>query len=102
MIRPTWDVEGGSEHSRHAWFVEGTGHCFYYAIDGIRWPGQEGSEGSRWEGMQGATEGDRVGLLLNLDRGSMTVYIRTASASVCMMVDMLCTSLSLISTHLPT
>ena len=32
-------------------------------------------DGHDWEGMQNATkEGDRIGMLLDLDQGSMTVY----------------------------
>jgi hypothetical protein len=46
------------------------GHCFYDTCDGQRFPGD-----SDWEGMQGAMkEGDHIGLLLDLDQGSMTVY----------------------------
>jgi hypothetical protein len=64
VIRPGWDVEGG----QYANSVDG--HCFCDAFDGRRYPGNHS-----WEGMQGATElGDRIGLLLDLDQGSMTVY----------------------------
>jgi hypothetical protein len=64
VIQPGWDVEGG----RYAHGVYG--HCFYYTGNGFRFPG-----GRDWEGMEGATElGDRIGLLLDLDQGSMTVY----------------------------
>ena len=46
------------------------GHCFYYTTNGRRWPGQ-----NAWEGMQGAREqGDCIGMLLDLDQGSMTVW----------------------------
>jgi hypothetical protein len=63
-IRPGWDMEGG----KNAYGVDG--HCFYNTDDGSRYPG-----GWDWEGMQGAMEqGDRIGLLLDLDQGSMTVY----------------------------
>ena len=31
-------------------------------------------EGIDWEGMQGADQGDRIGMLLDLDQGSMTVW----------------------------
>jgi hypothetical protein len=64
VIRPGWDVEGG----RDAWSVDG--HCFYATDSGSRYPGNHD-----WEGMQDAREeGDRIGMLLDLDQGSMTVY----------------------------
>jgi hypothetical protein len=62
-IRPGWDVEGGK--LAHA--VDG--HCFYYTAYGLRFP-----DGRDWEGKQDAQDGDRIGLLLDLDQGSMTVY----------------------------
>ena len=64
VIRPGWDVEGG----KNAQDVHG--HCFYATGNGCRFPG-----GHDWEGMQHAREdGDRIGLLLDLDQGTMTVY----------------------------
>jgi hypothetical protein len=64
VIRPGWDVEGG--HSAQAV----GGHCFYYTFYGTRYPGHH-----TWEGIQGAREeGDRIGMLLDLDQGSMAVY----------------------------
>jgi hypothetical protein len=64
VIRPGWDVEGG-ESAQHV-----DGHCFYTTYSGLRYPGSHS-----WEGMQNATEdGDRIGLLLDLDQGTMTVY----------------------------
>jgi hypothetical protein len=46
------------------------GHCFYYTWTGARYPGF-----GVWEGSQGVVEaGDRIGLLLDLDQGTMTVY----------------------------
>ena len=47
------------------------GHCFYNTGHGARWPGPNG-----WEGMQSITcqQGDRIGMLLDLDQGSMTVW----------------------------
>jgi hypothetical protein len=57
-------MEGGQD-AEH-----GDGHCFYGTLNGHRSPG-----GHDWEGMQGAREeGDRIGMLLDLDQGSMTVY----------------------------
>jgi hypothetical protein len=64
VIRPGWDVEGG----QHAYVVDG--HCFYYTASGDCYPSL-----SEWEGMQSAMkQGDRIGLLLDLDRGTMTGY----------------------------
>ena len=65
-MRPGWDVEGGE----NAHVVDD--HCFYMycTSDGSRCPSF-----NKWEGMtqQGATEqGDRIGMLLDLDQGSMT------------------------------
>ena len=68
VIRPGWDVEGGAggvdEDSE-----EVDGHCFYYTYTGTRFP-----DNSNWEGRQPAKPGDRIGMLLELDQGSMTVW----------------------------
>ena len=45
------------------------GHCFYSTFYGERYPGMQ-----EWEGMQEAEQGDCIGMLLDLDQGSMTVY----------------------------
>ena len=68
VIRAGWDVEAGQEAE------EVDGHCFYATGDGRRWPAN--AHGRRnWEGMQGVEEpGDRIGLLLDLDQGSMSVW----------------------------
>jgi hypothetical protein len=63
VIRPGWEVEGG----QLAYGVDG--HCFYDTFTGHRCPGYH-----EWEGRQGATNGDRIGMLLDLDQGTMTVY----------------------------
>jgi hypothetical protein len=63
VIRPGWDVE------REVDAYSVPGHCFYATDDGSRYPDDNG-----WEGSQVAEEGDRIGLLLDLDQGSMTVY----------------------------
>jgi hypothetical protein len=64
VIRPGWDVEGGQRPQ------DPEGHCFFYTHGGWRMPG-----GRDWEGKQDAMEeGDRIGMLLDLDQGSMTVY----------------------------
>ena len=64
VLRPGWDVEGGAG----AFHVDG--HCFYSTANGVRWPGPR-----EWEGRQDARQaGDRIGMLLDLDQGSMTVW----------------------------
>jgi hypothetical protein len=64
VIRPGWDVEGGKQ----AHNVDG--HCFYCTGNGHCFPGNHD-----WEGRQSANEeGDRIGMLLDLDQGTMTVY----------------------------
>jgi hypothetical protein len=63
-IRPGWDVEGRTSAAHE------DGHCFYYAHTGCHFPGRHD-----WEGMQPAhDEGDRIGMLLDLDQGTMTVF----------------------------
>jgi hypothetical protein len=57
VIRPGWDVEGEEDMDS----VDG--HCFYCTCSG-----------HDWEGRQGAKQGDRIGLLLDLGQGSMTVF----------------------------
>ena len=66
VIRPGWDVEGG-EYAHHVF-----GHCFYmyFTGNGNRHPGN-----LDWQGSQHATEhGDRIGMLLDLDQGSVSVW----------------------------
>jgi hypothetical protein len=70
VIRPGWDVKGG----KNAEDVDDRphvvdGHCFYGTGSGWRYPGARD-----WEGMQNAKQGDRIGMLLDLDQGTMTVY----------------------------
>ena len=66
VIRPGWDVEGGEEADA----VDG--HCFYDTDTGRRFPSYHD-----WEGRQSARKlGDRIGLFLDLDQGTMTVYNR--------------------------
>ena len=63
VIRPGWGVAGVNA-------MDEDGHCFYQTGGGRRHPGW-----INWGGMQGAREqGDRIGLLLDLDQGSMTVW----------------------------
>jgi hypothetical protein len=64
VIRPGCDVEGG-KRAQHV-----DGHCLYATRSGCRYPGD-----NDWEGMQRVRkEGDRIGMLLDLDQGTMTVY----------------------------
>ena len=65
VIRPGWDVRGGRG---------GGGGCRQplLLLHGRR---ETLPEFSDWEGMRGAEEdGDRIGMLLNLDHGSMTIW----------------------------
>lgn len=67
VIRPGWALRGDGFHS-YPFTVHD--HCFFDTTDGRSYPYDIG-----WHGMEDATEGDRIGLLINLDRGgSMTVY----------------------------
>ena len=64
VIRPGWDVEGGENAPWE------DGHCFYATYNGVSYP-----SGMRWGGEQDARErADRIGMLLDLDQGSMTVW----------------------------
>eukprot|EP01046_Picozoa_sp_COSAG06_P010644 COSAG06_NODE_584_length_14005_cov_23.423486_15_plen_307_part_00 len=64
VIGADWNVQRG-EGAHNV-----QGHCFYYTTyNGRRYPGS-----SDWEGMQGAREGDRIDLLLDLSAGSMSVF----------------------------
>ena len=65
VLRPGWDVEGG------AGALNADGHGFdYRTANGRREPGWRD-----WEGMQDANKkGDCIGILLDLDQGSMTVW----------------------------
>jgi hypothetical protein len=69
-VRPGWDVERCDVTGAHSVAAATLyGHCLYYSLSGKRWP-----DNGAWEGMQPAREGDRIGLLLDLDQGSLTVY----------------------------
>ena len=63
VVRLAWDVEGGE----NAHGVDG--QSFYYTDNGRRFPGNR-----HWEGRQPARQSDRIGMLLDLDQGSMTVW----------------------------
>ena len=74
VIRPGWDVEGEREADGEGppdvEFESKGDHCFFDTEDGHRMPGDHS-----WEGAQNATErNDRIGMLLDLDQGSMTIW----------------------------
>ena len=60
-----FDVENKNSHTHEG---EHKG-CVYYHKTGERFPGL-----GKWEGIQPAFKGDRIGMELDLDAGSMTVY----------------------------
>ncbi len=64
VVRPSWDVEGG-QSAPHV-----DVHCFYDTYDGACYPSY-----NHWGSRENAMEqGNRIGLLLDLDQGTMTVY----------------------------
>jgi len=68
VVRPRWDVEGGHDAALDRQ------HRFYATAGGYRLPRFTGFYDD-WPGQQPAREpGDRIGLLLDLEQGSMTVY----------------------------
>ena len=72
IMRPGWcsadDRQGqDSYHSRGVYFEQD--HCFYYTNTGHAHPGQR-----KWKGMRNAIEGDRIGLVLDLELCSLSVY----------------------------
>ena len=72
-IRPGWGVEGDvmwNDDNEGAAHSVG-GHCFYGTYDG--WSFHLARK-QAWEGRQAARSGDCIGMLLDLDQGSMTVW----------------------------
>ena len=67
VIWPGFDVEGQTP----AFAVDAVhGHCFYATFNGRHFPSNPD-----WEGRQAAKEqGDRIGMLLDLDQGSMSIW----------------------------
>ncbi len=67
VIRPGWDVEGGKNAQNQP------EHCFYYAVNGACYP----ERNQDWVGARGLDGSPHtcVGLLIDLDVGSMTVYL---------------------------
>ena len=69
VVRPNWDAASGL----HA--HEQGHHVFYHTGSGQRFLGKRSQRRKRkWPGMMRAAEGDCIGLLLDFDEGSMTVY----------------------------
>eukprot|EP01046_Picozoa_sp_COSAG06_P055568 COSAG06_NODE_10258_length_1716_cov_2.036487_1_plen_291_part_00 len=72
VIRPGWNVDRGKNKQWHESFVGCEGvHCFYDTSNGDRYSWQEEEVNVMQTEME---NGDRIGLLLDLDQGSMTVY----------------------------
>lgn len=67
IVRPDWCVRTQRRASGCP------DHCFYNASHGTRRPGN-----ARWDGMRRAVDDDRVGLLLDLEEGSLTVFLNDA------------------------
>jgi len=75
VVRPGWDVEGVA--CAWAWSEATDGHCFYSTHSRWRFPDSRelADPGYNWKGKRGAREvGDRIGMLLDLDQGSMSVW----------------------------
>ena len=64
VVGSDWDVEGGM----NSYNIDG--HCFYQTFDGRRFPGSTDCEGQQ----PARQHGDRIGMLLDLDQGSMTAW----------------------------
>ena len=76
VVAEGYDVQSGE----NAWHEDG--NCMYWEYNGKRHP-TGGSRGlGHWPGMQGAGEGDRIGLLLDTINGSLTVYKNDALLGV--------------------
>ena len=65
VIRPDWDVERGGQGVTQ-WRTATAALCCYCTYNGRRYPTQPHD----WE----TEQGDRIGMLLDLDQGSMTVW----------------------------
>ena len=73
-LRPEYAEGGGLANG---WVHAQDGHCFYRTDTGHCYPAYSGYDpdpGYDWEGVQTAKQGDRIGMLLDLDQGSMTVW----------------------------
>ena len=96
IVRPMPNLDAGAYAGSHCFFVgdtslypaflaqrsdewgDGNVHaCEYSCGDGdMNWTDwdEEDREGVKWRGMEGCGTGDTVGMLLNLDEGTLTVY----------------------------
>ncbi len=66
VVRPR---DGAGEGMMGKLVAKSADHCLFYAFEGYRQPGFH-----CWEGMERASSGDCIGLLLDLDEGSMTAF----------------------------
>ena len=66
LVRPDF-VEGEEDAGGSTAHFERE-HCFYYTNTGYRHPGQR-----RWSGLKNAIEGDRIGMVLDLEAGTLAV-----------------------------
>ena len=71
VIRPDWDVEWGDNAE------EVDGHCFFNTGGGGCYPGCRG-----WEGNQDSGQDTHIGMLLDLDQVSMTVWMNDVKLGV--------------------
>ena len=78
VIRPGYDVEGGEN-------VLEDSHCFYSTYSGRRAHWEGGTDA--WEGMDGTVMGDHIGMLLDFDQGSMTIWKNDEKLGVMVAVD---------------
>ena len=87
VIRPTWDVEGGELPGHEP------GHALCWLGSGELFPGE-----CVWDGMEAAGEGDQIGLLLDLDRGTgggtLTVFKKAATEQGMRRLGVMATGLS--------
>lgn len=63
VMRPEFDVEQGNNCHKEE------GHAFYQCVGGYKYPG-----GGQWSASTEAADGDRFGLLLDLEAGSLIVF----------------------------
>ena len=78
VIRPGWKNDEIHDDVVEVVAYGVEGHCFYHTCRGYCYPGT-----CEWEGRTSAnTPGDRIGLLLDLDQGSMSVWKNDAKLGV--------------------
>lgn len=66
LVRPGYDVDGG------AITEDVDGHCFYDLSNGDLWPGPRSWEGQNYT--VDGDEGDAIGMLLDFDDGTLTIF----------------------------